>query len=351
MNNKNLKIKRVLLWGIGFITLLMLLAGVSFLILSKMGKIQLKKTLTKSAPVLDNTETEEGWEEGWVRYNGEPYTFNNDVLTFLVMGIDNEKEVSKSKDETSGGQSDALFLVVVNPDEKIVDVVAMNRNMMAQIDVYDKDGTYLGQHLKQITLQHGYGDGMQKSCERTVTALSRHLYNLPINGYVSINMGAIRDLNAAVGGVTVTVLEDVWYKSNGVKYKLNAGEEVKLNGDQAYAYVGKRDYRQFDSASGRVERQKQYINEFVKLAKDRLKGNITFALDVYNTIQRYMVTDIDISEFTYLVKEILGYSFDISNLYTLPGETVMGEEFEEFYVDDEAVQELIMELFYEPVNK
>ena len=59
--------------------------------------------------------------------------------------------------------------------------------------------------------KHGYGDGMELSCERSVAAVSRLFYNLPISGYAAINMGAIPALNDAVGGVQVTVLDDVIY--------------------------------------------------------------------------------------------------------------------------------------------
>ena len=88
-------------------------------------------------------------------------------------------------------------------------IIAVNRNAMALVDVYDEDGVYMGQYTKQITLQHGYGDGMELSCERSVAAVSRLFYNLPISGYAAINMGAIPALNDAVGGVQVTVLDDV----------------------------------------------------------------------------------------------------------------------------------------------
>ena len=33
----------------------------------------------------------------------------------------------------------------------------------------------------------------------------------------------------------------------------------------------------------------------------------------------------------------------------MEGETVMGEVFEEFYADEEALYEMILDIFYEPV--
>ena len=34
----------------------------------------------------------------------------------------------------------------------------------------------------------------------------------------------------------------------------------------------------------------------------------------------------------------------------LPGETVMGEKFEEFYADEDAMFEMILDIFYEKVQ-
>ena len=40
---------------------------------------------------------------------------------------------------------------------------------------------------------------------------------------------------------------------------------------------------------------------------------------------------------------------EMNHFYSLKGETIQGEEFEEFYVDEEALYELIIDIFYEPV--
>ena len=63
-----------------------------------------------------------------------------------------------------------------------------------------------------------------------------------------------------------------------------------------------------------------------------------------------MVTNIDLSVFTYMATEYMSYDFDIDNMYSLEGEVIQGNNFEEFYVDDDALQELIIKLFYEPVE-
>lgn len=346
---KSLKRYQKILIGVGVTLLcLLILAVVIFFVLRILGKKQLEESVAGETPVIVAAEREKEWEDGWIRYQGRIYDFNEDIMTFLVMGVDDDGVVKKAKDGVSGGQADALFLAVMNPHDKSVSIIAVNRNAMAAVDVYDKDGIYLGQYDKQISLQHGYGDGMELSCERSVAAVSRLFYNLPINGYVAINMGAIPELNDAVGGVQVTVLDDVIYPEYDMD--LHQGDEVALSGHQAYWYVRGRNENVFDSSSLRLERQKQFLTNFISQAKNKAMGNVTIAVDLYNTISKYMVTDVDITEFTYLASEALNYQFSIDNLYTMQGETLMGEKFEEFYTDEDALREMMIDVFYEPVE-
>ena len=156
-------IKIIKIVGIVLICLI-LFALIAFGVLRALGKSGIRKNISGEAPVLESTEsTEEGWQDGWIRYNGQIYAYNEDIMTFLVMGVDNDDVVKKAKDGLSGGQADAMFLAVMNPHDKSVSIIAINRNAMALVDVYDEDGVYMGQYTKQITLQHGYGDGMELS--------------------------------------------------------------------------------------------------------------------------------------------------------------------------------------------
>ena len=63
-----------------------------------------------------------------------------------------------------------------------------------------------------------------------------------------------------------------------------------------------------------------------------------------------MVTDITVDEVSYLAMQAVGYSFNREDMHILSGETVMGVQFEEFHVDEKALYELILEIFYEDVG-
>jgi len=295
------------------------------------------------------TELPEGveWQEGWVRHDGKIYQYNEDIMTFLVLGIDQRGEVEENTEVAGGGQSDGIFLVILNPDEKDINILSINRDTMTSVKMYgvEFDGV-TPEGLLQITNQYGFGNGMEESCERTRDAVSALLYDVPIHGYASIKMTAIPALNDAIGGVTVKIPEDMtkW------REEWKKGAKVTLFGKEAYWYVRYRHLDKFESNRGRLERQKQYLQAFVKQAIEAVKKDITLPVTLYQELSKYMVTDVSLDEVAYLASELIDYKFSKKSMHSLDGTTVQGEEFEEFYPDKDALKETMIELFYEEVT-
>ena len=280
--------------------------------------------------------------ENYISYNGQRYQHNDHLRTYLYMGIDKDGPVTEAEDSVSGGQSDAMFLIVVDSEKKTISVLSINRNTMTDVDVYDKDGNFVETRKLQICLQHGFGDGMRTSCQRSVDAVSNLLYGEPISGYIAMNMDAMPMMNDSVGGVTVEVLDDLTSPSRNVS--LHKGETVTLNGEEAYVYLRSRDINEFDSATERLNRQMQYIQAFVKQAKSK---DTAMLVSAYDTITDYIVTNVDVPN---LVNKLTTYEFDDSRMYTVPGETKMGEQYEEYHVDEDALYQLMIDTFYKPVD-
>ena len=106
----------------------------------------------------------------------------------------------------------------------------------------------------------------------------------------------------------------------------------------------------FGSADMRLARQKQYLSEFINAAKKAARENISVILELYQAVMPQMVTDISLDEVAYLAPMLVNYRFDDDGFYTMEGETVEGEAFEEFYADETALYEMILEVFYEKVG-
>lgn len=356
LERRDRKRKKKIFWGVLLgIFFCSTTIFVSFEIMRAVGKSRLYGRAEAAAPDMGpvtakealTEEEEDKWQEGWVKYQGKIYAYNEDIMTFLFMGIDKDSEVEAVEEGTDGGQADALFLAVMNPREKTIKIIGINRNTIADVDIYNKEGAYVTTKKAQIAVQHGFGNGVEESCEYQRKAVSRLFYGLPIHGYAAIQMSAIPTINDAVGGVDVTVLEDLSIK-DGMLIK---GANVHLMGKTAFWYVKYRDTNTFGSADMRLERQKQYLTGFMDAAKQAAKENIAVAAELYQAIMPMMVTDISLEEAAYLAPVLLDYrSGGKEGFYMLEGETVMGEVFEEFHVDEDALYEMILDIFYEPVE-
>lgn len=332
----------------------LLLAGVSLLLVGAIGRSRLRQVSAEqpelAAAVTAEAPTEEeaeDWQEGWVKYQGQVYAYNEDILTFLFMGIDKrDGTVREVAEGTNGGQADALFLLVLDPRRKKASVIGINRNTMTEIDIYNEEGAYVDTVLAQIAVQHGFGNGVEESCGYQKEAVSRLFYRLPIHGYAAVNMSAIPELNDIIGGVDVTVLEDMTSAVPAFK----EGAEVHLEGQDALSYVRYRDRDVFGSADQRLARQRQYLTEFIKTARTAAGKDISAVVRLYQAAAPMMTTDITLDEAVYLASQALDYSLGSEDFHMLAGETVMGEQFEEYHIDETALYELILEIFYEPVE-
>lgn len=328
------------------------LTGVFFLVREK-GKHSLISNASSDGPELAALpiwepipeEEKNTWQENRVRYQGKTYAYNEDILTFLIMGIDKDSRAAEVAEGMNGGQADALFLTVLNPHTKEIRVLGINRNTMTDIDVYDDKGSYVKTVEGQIATQHGFGNGVEESCKYQVDAVTKLMYNLPVHGYAAVNMSAISDINDMVGGVDVTVLEDL----TGVDKSLVKGAQVHLEGKSAFWYVKYRDTGIFGSADLRLARQKQYLTGFIPAAKEAVKKDFSIVFTLYQTVLPMMTTDITLEEAVYLATQMLDYQFDSGSFRMLEGKTVMGKDYEEFYIDEDALYRLILEVFYEEV--
>lgn len=351
-NKKYLALKIFL--GI-LIAILALTAGVAgaYYYLRTSGKAGLRQNaktsvpdLTKSDTLVKSDEIQEEYDPTVFRYDGVEYKYNSNIITILCMGIDKETEEIELQDISGeAGQADSIFLLVLDPTENKVKIISVSRDTMTEIMNYDVTGKEVGESINHLGLAYAYGDGGEKSCELMVDAVSNLFYDLPIHGYVSMLMSAIGPLNDAVGGVTVTVPQDLSDKDPA----LYEGATVTLMGDQAEIFVRTRDTETEGSNNLRMERQKMYALSFINTAKTALKETPSLTIDLYKQFSEQMVTNIELDNAVYLASEIAGMEFDLDDILTLDGNVKQGAVYEEFYVDDEALLQLVLDTFYTEV--
>lgn len=337
---------KIILGVIVALIVLIVVAVCAFLILRLVGKSSLRRETVSAAPMLV-TDTETGFEEeGVIYHNGQKYRYNEQITTILCIGVDSREEtLEKSEALGNSGQADAIFLLVVDEANQRMSVIAIPRDTMTRIDVYDLSGQYYNTVEAQIALQYAYGDGAMLSCEMMEKAVSNLMYQLPIHACVAVNMNAIGVVNDAVGGVTLTVLEDLEEDYGSMHKK---GETVTLMGEEARLYVQARNENEDYSAVNRLARQKQYLLAFMNQTISAIKSDLTLPLTLYGELSEYMVTDVTASEVTYLATAALDCSFSEEDFYIAAGEQKKGGVYEEYHVDESALYEMILEVFYIP---
>ncbi|MBQ7767111.1 MAG: LCP family protein [Lachnospiraceae bacterium] len=349
---KNAKVIGMILGGLAGIVLILF---VVWLIISKIGENSLYATGNAEGngeivniSYLSNEELADVmWRPGKVRYQGKVYEYNDKILTFLIMGVDKEGPLIATEEEAAGGQSDALFLALLNPETKSIDVLAVDRNLITTLTLPKMGENGEDAYTEgQITLQYGYGDGREGSCELTKETVSSTLYNLPIHGYAAIGYSAIPYLNDSVGGVEVTITKDVLGDTHWTE-----GERVVLYGHEAIIFIRYRDTTIFESARLRTMRQKEYLSAFVNQLFQQSKEDITLPIRLYQGVQEYIVTDLSADEILFLAEEVIDYNFSEVKIHTMPGETVQGEVYEEFYPNENELRELMLELYYTQVTE
>ena len=278
---------------------------------------------------------------GQVRYKGQLYQYKKDITSILLMGVD-----SKAKDASSGefgesNQADAIVLAVLDPTTKKITLVSVSRDSMCEIEVLDENGESIGTSQAQLALSYAYGDGGDISCQLTSDAVSRLMYDLPISAYASVYMDGIGKLTDLVGGVTVTPAE-----SFGA---FTACQPVTITSDNAEAYLRYRD-KTVEGNNGRMERHKAVVVELAKAMLRQVRQNPSAILDLYSGVQSNVTTNLKTSSMVYLARVASRMSLD-TQVQKVAGESVLGsEDHAEFNVDQSALFEQILEIFYEPID-
>lgn len=293
----------------------------------------------------DQEETTQ-WPQDMVEINGVKCTPKKNIKTYLIIGVDFQGEAEAVEEYDGTGQCDTLEVVVVDYTAKTYTRLPINRDTMTEVQSLDADGNYLATTKIQIALAHAKGDGMEISCENTVDAVSNLLYGQTIDGYASLNMDAIEVLNHLAGGVTVTVEDDF----SRVDPALKEGETVTLTDAQAMEYVRGRMNVGDGTNESRMRRQTQYLAALKPILMEKCQEDSSFALDIYDSLTPYMVTDQSRNDFIKLTAALLE-SEEQERLY-IEGTNAIGKnDFNEFTVDEDSLADVVIQLFYDKVEK
>lgn len=273
-------------------------------------------------------------------YNGVEYVKNEDVESFLILGLDKYEDAINNDSYNNDQRADFLMLLVFDNSEKKFTAVHLNRDTMVNMNVLGVAGQKIGTVNKQLALAHTYGNGRDVSCRNTADAVSELLNGVKVNHYLSITMDAVPILNDLLGGVEVTVLDDF----SGIDDTLIKGETVTLHGDHALTYVRERYGLEDSSNSTRMVRQRQYMTAVYDKAMLEIENDDNFVIEASSKLADYIVSDRSVNQLQEIAKKLSQYKF--TEIETLKGESVVKDGLMEFRPDADSIDKIVFELFY-----
>ena len=290
-------------------------------------------------------QAEEDEQNGILTLNGKRYRRNTAMRAILCLGVDTKGEMEAQNVSQKGGDADAIFLVAQDAARDEAQILLIPRNTMTEIEVFDYFGNSLGTETQQLTLAYAFGDGREGSCELTVEALSNLLFGLQIDGYFAVNMDSIPYFNDMIGGVPITVDDEMVVNQYPDDFKM--GETVVLKGDLTEKYVRFREVDTDGSAAGRLHRQKGYLKAAIQRAKESQAEDSSTITRLVDGIQEKAITNMAKDQYMDMALAMLNSpkTMEDGDFIELSGKIYEGK-FEEFYPDMDELKEIVINLFY-----
>ena len=278
-----------------------------------------------------------------VEVDGTAYRKRDDLSVILAMGVDHETQ--ETYDYRKAGQADFLRLIVLDNKNKTVQQLQIDRDTITPVTMLGVLGDRYEPVTQQICLGYAFGDGRQSSCEVTVEAVENLLGGQKIDQYLSMGLDGISTLNDLAGGVTVTLEDDF----SAIDPAMTKGTTLTLWGDQAEVYVRTRRSIGVGTNEARMARQEQYIRQITSQLDAKVQQDQNFVLTAYDALEPYLYTNIPRGQ---LANEAwVAKDYERMDTIKPEGTYQVGDDgFMEFYPDADALQQAVLQLFYEKVE-
>lgn len=280
-----------------------------------------------------------------IKLHKKTWKFAHPVQTYLFIGTDKSGNEDAEGEEYHGSMADALMLVVVDKEEKTYGILQLNRDTITEVPMLLQDGSANASAQMQLCTAHWYGKDKAASCDNTVETVSKMLGGLPIDGYYALKMDAMPLLNHEVGGVTVTLEDDMTKLDPAMK----KGTTLTLTDRQAELLMQSRYAMDDDRNTQRMRRQQIFLKAFMKKIKKQNAGDINATVKLYDRLRPYATTDIKMNDLTALLKDMQGYTD--KGIITIDGTSKIGEKLHdgkkhwEFYMDEDSLETSMKQLY------
>lgn len=296
--------------------------------------------------VVDTEETQDDLDSYYSRsieYDGQVYPVKRGLQSILLIGKDAmEGRRPQSDVETfyNDDLADFLLILAFDHENKTVTPLQINRDTMCDVPWLSVNGLVGGYARLQVTMAHIFGTGKQDSSRNVVTAVIGLLHGAPIDHYFTFSMDTVPIINDLVGGVTVTLEDDV--PTLGPEYV--KGKTITLKGKDALRFVRTRDVNIIDSNVSRMGHQRLYMNAFISQAGAKMKQDQDFILKAYERVERFLITDMTVETVSEMINDF--YEYEVLPVQTYTGSYSWSEvETAQFEPDAESLWACVQNTF------
>lgn len=290
-----------------------------------------------------SSDYQESNREDTFEYGGKEYRYNEHLSNYLFMGVDTREPITEYETREEAGRADTIFFLSYDRVKKTLKCISIPRDTIANVHMIAPDGTDLGTAKEHINMQYAFGDGKDESCRLMKEAVSDILYDVPIQGYCSLNMDGIAVAVDVLGGVEIVVPDN---SLEAVNAEFVEGAKVTITKENAEQFIRYRDIDESQSAIVRMNRQKELMKAVSERAKEKSTESTDFIVEMYDSLKPYMVTNMGND----VLADLLEAKFDSeTGVIDIPGEGIEGELYDEYHIDEEQLYELVLQMFYEEV--
>lgn len=278
-----------------------------------------------------------------LEWDGSTWNYRDqEVINVLISGVDQGEFAADNAGFRAGGQADFLMLVAIDRRNKTITPIQIDRDTIAEIDILGIMGDPAGTRQTQICLAQSFGSTGHDRCQNVVTAVSRYLFGIPIHYYAALDLSAIPVINDALGGVTVTIREDL----SNLDPAMTQGAVITLQGSQAETFVRSRTSVQGDKTNvGRMQRQREYIISAADKIIQGMEHDKNYAPRLLKKLDGHILTNIPLDWLnTYLGPNTKYVQVDP----LIPeGEHIIGKDgFVEFHPDYESLKSMLIGIHF-----
>lgn len=274
-----------------------------------------------------NPDQQEQTDYHEIKDGDKTLSYNTNLVNILLMGVDAEN---------FEGQTDLIILATVDRQSKEIDLTVFPRETLVSVPLY-LDGEYKGERENYINLAYPFAEYNEKGAKALMEIVSKQMNYIPINDYVLLNYKIFSLLPDLTGEIKITLEDDSLQKYNEEWVE---GYQLEINKNTIKPYLKYRDTETDLSPASRRKRQEVYlkqISERITSINEHIAEKIIDATLTNLTVQQ--------------LDDLMNSGYKLNKITEIPGTYATNEYHDEFKIDEKALKDLVLDLFYIDENQ